>query len=104
MYTNRKILLLSSYELIIFDPKPMYFAGLPELLSSLTFGRACEMMKKQKRICELLFLYGKSYGFDSSAIKYIITIVETGSITMAAERLFVAQPSLSKAVAELVRE
>ena len=37
-------------------------------------------------------------------LKYIITIAETGSITMAAERLFIAQPSLSKAVAELEKE
>lgn len=37
-------------------------------------------------------------------LKYIITIAETGSITMAAERLFIAQPSLSKSVAELEKE
>ena len=37
-------------------------------------------------------------------LKYIIVIAETGSITMAAERLFIAQPSLSKAVAELEKE
>lgn len=37
-------------------------------------------------------------------LKYIITITETGSITMAAQRLFIAQPSLSKSVAELEKE
>ena len=37
-------------------------------------------------------------------LKYIIMIAETGSITMAAERLFLAQPSLSKSVAELEKE
>ena len=37
-------------------------------------------------------------------LKYIIMIAETGSITMAAERLFIAQPSLSKSVAELEKE
>ena len=37
-------------------------------------------------------------------LKYIIEIAETGSITMAAQRLFIAQPSLSKSVAELERE
>ncbi len=37
-------------------------------------------------------------------LKYIIEIAETGSITMAAERLFIAQPSLSKSVAELEKE
>ena len=37
-------------------------------------------------------------------LKYIITIAETGSITMAASRLFIAQPSLSKSVAELEKE
>ena len=37
-------------------------------------------------------------------LKYIIMIAETGSITTAAQRLFIAQPSLSKAVAELEKE
>ncbi|WP_026834776.1 LysR family transcriptional regulator [Eubacterium xylanophilum] len=37
-------------------------------------------------------------------LKYIIEIAETGSISTAAKRLFVAQPSLSKAVAELEKE
>ncbi len=37
-------------------------------------------------------------------LKYIIEIAETGSITMAANRLFVSQPNLSKSVAELEKE
>lgn len=37
-------------------------------------------------------------------LKYIIMIAETGSITTAAGRLFIAQPSLSKSVAELEKE
>ena len=37
-------------------------------------------------------------------LKYVITIAETGSFTMAASKLFVTQPSLSKTVAELERE
>lgn len=37
-------------------------------------------------------------------LKYIIEIAETGSITMAAQRLFIAQPSLSRSVAELEKE
>ncbi|MBO4493410.1 MAG: LysR family transcriptional regulator [Ruminococcus sp.] len=37
-------------------------------------------------------------------LKYIIAIAETGSITTAAQRLFIAQPSLSKSVAELEKE
>ena len=37
-------------------------------------------------------------------LKYIITIAECGSITTAAGRLFIAQPSLSKSVAELEKE
>ena len=37
-------------------------------------------------------------------LKYIIEIAETGSISMAAARLFIAQPSLSKSVAELEKE
>ena len=37
-------------------------------------------------------------------LKYIVEIAETGSITMASQRLFIAQPSLSKSVAELEKE
>ena len=37
-------------------------------------------------------------------LKYVIEIAETGSVTAAAQRLFIAQPSLSKAVAELEKE
>lgn len=37
-------------------------------------------------------------------LRYVIKIVETGSITKAAEELFVSQPSLSKAVSELEKE
>ena len=49
-------------------------------------------------------LYKGDLNMTLQQLKYIITIAETGSITMAAERLFVAQPSLSKAVAELEKE
>ncbi|MCR5165784.1 MAG: LysR family transcriptional regulator [Oscillospiraceae bacterium] len=37
-------------------------------------------------------------------LKYIIETAETGSVTSAAQRLFIAQPSLSKAIAELEKE
>ena len=37
-------------------------------------------------------------------LKYVVEIAETGSITMASQRLFVSQPSLSKSVAELEKE
>ncbi len=37
-------------------------------------------------------------------LRYVIQVAESGSLTAAAERLFIAQPSLSKAVAELERE
>lgn len=37
-------------------------------------------------------------------LKYIITIVETGSISTAANKLFITQPSLSKAVNDLEKE
>lgn len=37
-------------------------------------------------------------------LKYIIEIADTGSFTMASERLFIAQPSLSQAVAALEKE
>lgn len=37
-------------------------------------------------------------------LRYIIKIAECGSITTAAQKLFIAQPSLSKAVSELEKE
>lgn len=37
-------------------------------------------------------------------LKYIIEIADTGSFTLASERLFIAQPSLSQAVAALEKE
>lgn len=37
-------------------------------------------------------------------LRYVIQVAESGSLTAAAEKLFVAQPSLSKAVSELERE
>lgn len=37
-------------------------------------------------------------------LKYVIQIAESGSISMAAQTLFVTQPSLSKAVSDLERE
>ena len=37
-------------------------------------------------------------------LKYVIQVAESGSLTAAAGRLFIAQPSLSKAVSELERE
>ena len=37
-------------------------------------------------------------------LKYIIAIAECGSITSAAARLMIAQPSLSKSVSELEKE
>ena len=37
-------------------------------------------------------------------LRYVITVAETGSITEAARRLFIAQPSLSGAIRELETE
>lgn len=37
-------------------------------------------------------------------LKYIIAIADTGSFTLASQRLFIAQPSLSQAVAALEKE
>ena len=34
-------------------------------------------------------------------VKYIITVAETGTITEAAAKLFISQPSLTNAVKEL---
>jgi DNA-binding transcriptional LysR family regulator len=48
---------------------------------------------------------GKAAGrLTLQQLKYIIKIVECGSITEAAKRLFITQPSLSNAVKELERE
>ncbi len=37
-------------------------------------------------------------------LKYIVTVVETGNITEAAKKLFIAQPSLTKSIKELEKE
>jgi DNA-binding transcriptional LysR family regulator len=37
-------------------------------------------------------------------LKYAITVAETGNITEAAKRLFIAQPSLTSAIMELEKE
>lgn len=37
-------------------------------------------------------------------LKYIITVAETGSITEAAKRLFISQPSLSNAIREIEKD
>lgn len=37
-------------------------------------------------------------------LRYVIQVAESGSLTAAAQRLYIAQPSLSKAVSELERE
>ena len=37
-------------------------------------------------------------------LKYVIQIVQCGSITMAAQKLYITQPSLSKAISELEQE
>ena len=37
-------------------------------------------------------------------LKYIVVIAETGSISEAAKKLYIAQPSLSLAVKELEKE
>ncbi|KLE14989.1 hypothetical protein AAT22_13675 [Clostridium sp. C8] len=37
-------------------------------------------------------------------LKYMIAVAETGSITEAAKRLFISQPSLSNAIKEIEKE
>ena len=37
-------------------------------------------------------------------LKYVITVAETGTITEAANRLYVSQPSLTNAIHELEKE
>lgn len=37
-------------------------------------------------------------------LRYVITVAETGNITLAAKELFIAQPSLTKALKELEKE
>lgn len=60
-----------------------------------------------KAVCGILNLingYGNENGMTLQQLKYIITIAECGSITSAAGKLLVAQPSLSKSVSELEKE
>lgn len=37
-------------------------------------------------------------------LKYVITVAETGTITEAANQLFISQPSLTNAIHELEKE
>lgn len=37
-------------------------------------------------------------------LKYVITVAETGTITEAANRLYISQPSLTNAIHELEKE
>ena len=37
-------------------------------------------------------------------LKYIVTVAETGTITEAANRLYISQPSLTNAIRELEKE
>ena len=37
-------------------------------------------------------------------LRYVIKIVQAGSMNLAAQQLFISQPSLSKAIAELEKE
>ena len=37
-------------------------------------------------------------------LKYIIQVVQSGSISSAAQKLYITQPSLSKAIADLEKE
>lgn len=41
---------------------------------------------------------------DPQQLRYIIEIAQSGSISLAAQRLFITQPSLSKSVADLEKE
>ena len=37
-------------------------------------------------------------------LKYVVTVAETGTITEAANRLYISQPSLTNAIRELEKE
>lgn len=37
-------------------------------------------------------------------LKYVVTVAETGTITEAADRLYISQPSLTNAIHELEKE
>jgi DNA-binding transcriptional LysR family regulator len=47
---------------------------------------------------------GDTYDMNLRQLEYFVVIAEEGSITRAAERLFVAQPSLSQQISALERE
>lgn len=47
---------------------------------------------------------GDTYGVNLRQLEYFVAIAEEGSLTRAAERLFVAQPSLSQQIGALERE
>ncbi len=60
-----------------------------------------------KAVCGILNLingYGNENGMTLQQLKYIITIAECGSITSAAGKLLVAQPSLSNQCQSLKRK
>ena len=52
----------------------------------------------------IVYNYGKGDSMTLQQLRYIIKIVECGSITEAAKQLFITQPSLSTAVKELEKE
>lgn len=61
-------------------------------------------------LCVAVAIYGESKRIKIGKrmtlqqLKYVITVAETGTITEAANRLYVSQPSLTNAIHELEKE
>ena len=62
-------------------------------------------------LCVAVAIYGESKKdkkvgkrMTLQQLKYVITVAETGTITEAANRLYVSQPSLTNAIHELEKE
>lgn len=61
-------------------------------------------------LCVAVAIYGESKKDKNrermtlQQLKYVITVAETGTITEAANRLYVSQPSLTNAIHELEKE
>lgn len=59
-------------------------------------------LKTTKCVIILKFQAGK--GMTLQQLKYIVTVAQTGTITEAAGKLYISQPSLTNAIHELEKK
>ena len=52
----------------------------------------------------MLFALGRELFLQIKQLEYLVKIVENGSISKAAEQLYITQPNLTKAVGSLEKE